>query len=53
MKRWSVDKNGLSHEMDLAFDDMQGQFWLKQGMQQFLNFLCALMILKCKVYFFG
>ncbi len=35
---------GLSHEMDLAFDDMY-DLGLNRGRGQFLNFLAAQMIL--------
>ncbi len=38
---------GLSHEMDLAFDDMYGSvLGLNRGRGQFLNFVGAPMILK-------
>ncbi len=36
---------GVSHEMDLAFDDMYGQFLAWTGDGLFLNFLGAPMIL--------
>ncbi len=43
----------LSHEMDLAFDDMY--VWLvlglNRGMGHFLHFFGALSILCCKMYF--
>jgi hypothetical protein len=37
--------------MDLAFDDMHGQFWPKLGTRPVFKFLCALMIYNAKSVF--
>jgi|LakMenE18May11ns_1017448.scaffolds.fasta_scaffold8332402_1 hypothetical protein len=44
---------GLSHEMNLAFEDMHGQLGLNRGRGQFLNFVggCSKDFKKQKVYF--